>query len=224
MPSSLDAVGIEVPEVLVDPVRHQPADDVLAATTARRGCRRPTLARCSSRRSCRGRRRSWSTARPTAATARRPASTPRGTASGTPRSRRRRRRAPPRDVGRRRSLRSCAVPSATGRRRRPDRRGRRSRCGHSLGCWPSIRRPWARSASTPRWRGSRPGSRSCGGWCGAAARQLPNRTRSGPSPPSVRIVLSGNGEPAIGHADAPSSSTRYGVVDPGSRSSITTRA
>ena len=74
-------VGREVPEVLVDPVRHQPADDVLAPPRLACGCRAPSSPRCSSRRSCRGRRRSWRSARPRTSSARSRASTTRGTAS-----------------------------------------------------------------------------------------------------------------------------------------------
>ena len=163
--------------MLVDPVRHEPADDVLAPPRLGADVVDPSAEMFQSS------IMSWSSkimasVRPTTASARPRASTiavqPRvllevgGDVVGRL----------ARDVGGAAAS-SCAVPSATDRRRRSDRRD------------DDQVRPFTRllaehpqavgaSASTPCWRGSRPGSRSCGGWWVAEARQLPNRTRSGP--------------------------------------------
>ena len=169
--------------MLVQPVRHQPADARGPATTPRGGCRRPTRRRCSSRRSCRGRRRSSRSARPRRTSARSAATTTRGTARCTPRTRRPARAA----------ARSSPVVVARGARRCARGLRRRvvgvdlvaeehARSGHSSTGWSSIRMAWAWSASTPRPRSSSASCSDHGGSCGAAARHEPNRTRIGGSP------------------------------------------
>ena len=184
--------------MLVDPVRHQPTDDVVLPPLLGAGCCVPTHRRCSSRRSSRGRRRSSRWARWRRTTARSPATMPRGTATCTPRSRRRAReagRTPGRD---RMSLRELGDALA-GLRRRVVRVDLIAEEDRQLR--PLVRRliaashsAYAYNASTPRPRVSSASSRLHGGSCGAAVRHEPNTIRLGVSaPPSVWIRLAGNG-------------------------------
>ena len=78
----------EVPEVLVEPVGHERADDALLPPGKRRASRRSRPRRCSSRRGRRGRRRSSCSGRSRAASGCRGRPTTRGRAACTPRSRR----------------------------------------------------------------------------------------------------------------------------------------
>ena len=78
----------EVAEVLVEPVRHEGADDPLLPPRLRAHVAAPRPRRCSSRRGRRGRRRSSCSAPSRAASGCPDRSTPRGRAACTPRSRR----------------------------------------------------------------------------------------------------------------------------------------
>jgi hypothetical protein len=82
-----------------------------------------------------------------------------------------------------------------------------SNCGHVAGSSMRMRSPSARSASTPLPLASSSSREVNGGSCGAAARQLPNTSVTGPVPPVVRTRLGGEVASGSGHTVRWSSST-----------------
>jgi hypothetical protein len=92
-----------------------------------------------------------------------------------------------------------------------------SRSGHwSWGVLVS-RLPSARSTS-------RPCVRLCSSSCGTLVRHEPNDSRSRRAGSIVRITLGGYGESGSGQRRSPSSSTVYGVLEPGDSPVTSTRA
>ena len=204
MPFRADLCRAEVAEVLVDPVRHQPAD---RRGRSHHGCCRMSATHASEM--FQSSIMSWSSKIIAV-----------GTTEKNQRSIVRRprlvvqpgvllevvdelgwREAVGSGCRRRDDRRSAPGPAVTSRRRRPDRRGTRRGRGHSSGGRIEHRSACARSASTPRPRSRARARSDHGGSCGAAVRHEPNRTRLGRSSPSVRITLGGSG--LSGRATAP---------------------